>query len=154
MIRYTLQCDRDHSFESWFPSAEGFERLRGAGLLCCAICGTSHVEKTLMAPAVRPARSVSGEARQSTSTEGAAAEGALTTPRTAVEQALVALRQHIEANSDYVGLNFAAEARAMHQGAQPERPIHGEARLEEARALLEDGVPVSPLPFLPRRKVN
>ncbi|MDP2739103.1 MAG: DUF1178 family protein [Pseudorhodobacter sp.] len=151
MIRYTLRCDREHSFESWFPSAEGFERLHGAGLLSCAVCGTSKVEKTLMAPAVRPARAA-GEAGEAGAS--AAADGALSTPGTAVEQALLALRQHLEANSDYVGLNFAAEARAMHEGARPERPIHGEARLEEARALLEDGVPVSPLPFLPRRKVN
>jgi hypothetical protein len=151
MIRYTLRCDREHSFESWLPSAEGFERLQHGGLLSCAVCGTSKVEKTLMAPAVRPARAA-GEAGEAGAS--AAADGALSTPGTAVEQALLALRQHLEANSDYVGLNFAAEARAMHEGARPERPIHGEARLEEARALLEDGVPVSPLPFLPRRKVN
>lgn len=144
MIRYTLRCDREHSFESWFASAEGFERLSADGRLCCSVCGSARVEKSLMAPAVTAAR----EAAE------AAGEGALGAPASEVEAALAALRREIEANSDYVGLNFAADARAMHEGDMPERPIHGEARLEDARALLEDGVPVAPLPFLPRRKTN
>jgi hypothetical protein len=97
-----------------------------------------------MAPALRASREP----------PDAAAKGALSTAASELETALAALRRQVEENSDYVGLNFAAEARAMHDGALPERPIHGEARLEEARALLEDGVPVAPLPFLPRRKTN
>lgn len=68
--------------------------------------------------------------------------------------ALSAMRQEIENNSEYVGMNFATEARAMHVGERPERAIYGEARLDEARKLLEDGVPVAPLPFLPKRKAN
>ena len=64
------------------------------------------------------------------------------------------LRRHVEANSDYVGLSFAAEARAMHEGRVPERAIHGEARPDEARRLLEDGIPVAPLPFRPTSKTN
>jgi hypothetical protein len=51
-------------------------------------------------------------------------------------------------------MSFAAEARAMHLGEAPERPIHGEARLDEARALVDEGVPVAPLPFLPRNRTN
>ncbi|MBW6505869.1 MAG: DUF1178 family protein [Rhodobacteraceae bacterium] len=144
MIRYTLRCDKDHSFESWFPSAEGFERLRAEGRLVCAVCGSARVEKSLMAPSVQMARPA----------PDVAPEGPLGAPASEVEAAIAALRQHIETNSDYVGLNFAAEARAMHEGNLPERAIHGEARFDDARALLEDGVPVAPLPFLPRRKVN
>ncbi|MDP1667413.1 DUF1178 family protein [Phaeovulum sp.] len=144
MIRYTLKCDREHSFESWFASAEGFERLRAEGRLACALCGSADVAKSLMAPALQASREP----------PDAAAKGALSTAASELETALAALRRQVEENSDYVGLNFAAEARAMHDGALPERPIHGEARLEEARALLEDGVPVAPLPFLPRRKTN
>jgi hypothetical protein len=64
------------------------------------------------------------------------------------------MRRYIEENSDYVGADFATEARAMHEGNAPERAIHGEARLDEARALLEDGIPVAPLPFKPSRKIN
>jgi hypothetical protein len=144
MIRYTLRCDNEHGFESWFPSAEGFERLRAGGRLVCAVCGSTQVAKSLMAPAVQPARSVPKKP----------AEGPLGAPASEVEAAIASLRQHIEANSDYVGLNFATEARAMHEGTLPERAIYGEARFDEARALLEEGVPVAPLPFLPRRKVN
>jgi hypothetical protein len=78
----------------------------------------------------------------------------LAAPGTDVEAALAALRRQIEANSDYVGLNFAAEARRIHAGDAPERSIYGEARADDARALIEDGVPVAPLPFVPGRKTN
>lgn len=144
MIRYALKCDQGHAFDSWFKSAEAFDALSAGGHVACLICGSVRVEKTLMAPAVRPAR------------KAAAAEppARLSQPASPAEEALAAMRREIEANSDYVGLNFAAEARAMHQGEAPERPIHGEARPEEARALLEDGVPVLPLPFVPKRHSN
>ena len=75
-------------------------------------------------------------------------------PASPAEQALKELRNHVEANSDYVGKDFASEARAMHVGDAPERPIYGEARVEEAKALIEDGVPVAPLPFNIGRKTN
>lgn len=75
-------------------------------------------------------------------------------PVNPVEAALQALRQQVEANSDYVGLKFADEARAMHEGRAPTRAIHGEAKIEEARKLIEEGVPVAPLPFIPRQKTN
>ncbi|RJL00495.1 DUF1178 family protein, partial [Paracoccus aestuarii] len=74
--------------------------------------------------------------------------------REGAEAALEALRRKVEESSDYVGLSFAEEARAMHDGTKPARAIHGEARPEEARRLIEDGVPVAPLPFLPRRRAN
>jgi len=139
MIRYTLKCSDDHEFDSWFQSADAFDRLRGAGHVSCAVCGTSEVEKVLMAPAVRPARK---------------AAAPLTAPATPVEEALAKMRRAIEENSDYVGMNFAAEARAIHEGEAPERSIYGEARADEAKKLIEDGVPVAPLPFLPRIKAN
>lgn len=143
MIRFTLRCDQDHRFDSWFQSSEAYEKLRAAGMIACTICGAKQVEKALMAPRVRPG----GDA-------AASPVGALTAPASPAEQALTALRQHIEANSDYVGLNFAAQARAMHDGTTPERPIYGEARADEARRLIEDGIPVTPLPFVPARKTN
>lgn len=75
-------------------------------------------------------------------------------PAPELEQKLRELRAHIETHSDYVGDRFAAEARAMYLGEVPDRPIHGEARLTEARALLEEGIPVLPLPFVPTRNSN
>ena len=78
----------------------------------------------------------------------------LTQPENQIEQALAALRREVEENSDYVGMGFAAEARAMHEGTAPERSIYGEAKFEDAKALIEEGIPVTPLPFTPRRKTN
>ena len=141
MIRYTLKCDQGHSFESWFASATAYDTLAAKGHLSCAQCGSPKVDKALMAPAV-----------------AAAAEAAKDTPppplgpQSEIERRLAALREHVEKNSDYVGTRFAAEARAMHAGESPDRPIWGEARLDEAKALVEDGVPVAPLPFLPRTR--
>jgi hypothetical protein len=135
MIRYSLRCDQGHDFDGWFRSSDAFETMRAAGQVACTQCGSATVEKSLMAPAVAAAKQ---------------AEPAVNP----VEAALQALRQQVEANSDYVGLKFADEARAMHEGRAPTRAIHGEAKLEEARKLIEDGVPVAPLPFIPRQKTN
>jgi hypothetical protein len=150
MIRYTLTCKAGHGFDSWFQSDAAFGVLRAAGQLACPVCGAVEVEKSLMAPSIVPKRPASlGPAG-----EPAAGRPALNEPQSELEVAIAALRRQIEENSDYVGLNFAAEARRMHDGDAPARAIHGEARPDEARALIEDGVPVAPLPFLPGRKVN
>lgn len=144
MIRYALRCAAGHGFESWFQSAAAYDRLAEAGRIACAVCGEARVEKALMAPAV--------------ATESPAPpppdDRPLSRPASEVEAALAALRRHVEETSDYVGLNFAAEARRMHAGEAPERAIHGEARIDEAKKLIEEGVPVAPLPFMPARKVN
>ncbi|MGA0541478.1 DUF1178 family protein [Neotabrizicola sp. VNH66] len=146
MIRYTLKCGAGHGFDSWFADAAAYEALARAGQLACPVCGQTSVEKALMAPAVAQPRSRSAEA------EAPAPD--LRAPGSDLEAKLAALRQHVEANSEYVGVNFVAEARRMHEGEAPERSIHGEAKPEEARKLLEDGIPVAPLPFLPGRKAN
>lgn len=152
MIRYSLSCTAGHSFDSWFADAAAYQALAAAGQLACPVCGSTGVEKGLMAPAVRPAR----KAAVAPAGDGAAASGprGLAEPASAAEAALAALRRHVEANSDYVGPDFATEARRIHEGEAPERAIHGEARPEEARRLIEDGIPVAPLPFLPARKTN
>ncbi|WP_293577239.1 DUF1178 family protein [Phaeobacter sp.] len=186
MIRYALKCNEGHSFESWFQSAEAYDKLAAAGHVACAVCGSDKVEKAIMAPRVRPGRTAvsgigeaerperapvptpqsaaagsSGRAGQPPAMPASGAEpqtppgqGALSAPSSDLENAVKTLREQIEKSSDYVGKDFASEARAMHLGDAPERPIHGEAKPEEAKALLEDGVPVVPLPFLPNRKTN
>jgi hypothetical protein len=151
MIRYTLRCAEGHGFESWFKSGESYEALASSGHVQCPDCGTTKVEKSLMAPQVQPARRKAAAAPAETP---ARTPGPLTAPETERERALAELRAQVEANSDYVGMNFVAEARAMHEGLAPSRSIHGEARLDEARKLIEDGVPVAPLPFLPRSRTN
>ncbi len=147
MIRYTLTCDKEHSFESWFADAAAYEALHGAGQLSCPQCGSARVAKALMAPAVSLARRVEAA-------KAAAARPSLSEPSSEIEAKLAALRRQVEENSEYVGMNFAAEARKIHDGESPERAIYGEAKPDEARKLIEDGVPVAPLPFRPRSKAN
>ena len=154
MIRYTLRCSAGHAFESWFQSAGSFDTLRVTGRVTCPDCGIAEVEKSLMTPQVRPARDKLPAPKAADTAPDAPAGPQGSTLVTDRERALAALRAHVEANSDYVGLNFAAEARAMHEGTAPARSIHGEAKLDEAKKLVEDGVPVAPLPFLPKARAN
>jgi len=163
MIRYSLKCAKEHSFDSWFQSAAAFDALASGGHVTCPNCGSAQIVKTLMAPAVAPARKSSAAVQEVGANTPSADNSVsprptlsnpLSTPSNPHEQALQALRAEVEANSDYVGKSFAAEARKMHEGTAPPRAIHGEARLDEAKKLVEDGVPVMPLPFLPPRKLN
>ncbi|WP_299631748.1 DUF1178 family protein [uncultured Roseobacter sp.] len=141
MIQYALKCDKEHAFDSWFQSAAAFDALKSGGHLSCAVCGSSDVSKAIMAPRVA---TVSEEK----------ADKPLQKVETDQEKALTELRRHVEENADYVGPRFAEEARSMYLGTTPERAIYGEANGAEAKALIEDGVPVAPLPFLPNRKAN
>ncbi|MCC5974343.1 MAG: DUF1178 family protein [Rubellimicrobium sp.] len=141
MIRFSLSCAEGHAFDSWFQSGDAFDRLAAAGQVRCITCGTTRVAKALMAPSVR------SEAAPTLTAPPDSAEDRRTTM-------LAELRRRIEENADYVGLSFAAEARAIHDGDAPERAIYGEAAPDEARKLLEDGIPVAPLPFLPRSRTN
>lgn len=143
MIRYSLSCPEDHAFESWFQSAAAFDALAAAGHVACPTCGSAQVHKSLMAPALRTAHKAAVPVPRP-----------LSEPANPREEALAALRREVEAHSEYVGGSFALEARRMHDGEAPGRSIHGEAKPEEARQLLEDGIPVMPLPFLPTRKAN
>lgn len=139
MIHYNLKCAQDHRFDSWFQSASAFDKLQAAGLVACSVCGSNEVDKDLMAPRV---------------SAGAERDAPLSAPASPAEQALRELQAEIEKTSDYVGRDFARIARAMHEGDSPKRAIWGETRGEEARKLIEDGVPVAPLPFRPKRKTN
>lgn len=153
MIRYSLKCDRDHRFDSWFPSAAAYDRLQADGLLTCALCGSSKVEKALMAPRIATAEDAP-EPTSDAPAPDAEVMPSLRSPQSPQEAQIAALRAKIEAISDDVGRSFAVEARAMHDGEMPHRPIHGEAAPDEARALIEDGVPILPLPFLSKSKAN
>lgn len=151
MIQYALKCSKGHRFDSWFQSAEAYDKLSATGMVTCAVCGCARVEKAIMTPRVRPARSTqeSADAPQAESQEIN-----VTSAPEDVKQVLAELRRKIEKNSVYVGPQFAAEARKMHLGEVPERSIYGEVKPDEAKELIEDGVPVAPLPFVPSRKTN
>ena len=160
MIRYSLKCAAGHRFDSWFQSATAFSALQAAGQLACPLCGGAEIDKDLMAPNLLATARVDKAADRAGTGVGSGEVAAvppapnLSEPGSELEVAIAALRKQIAENSEYVGLNFAAEARRMHDGDAPARAIHGEARPEEARKLIEDGLPVAPLPFLPQRKVN
>ncbi len=145
MIKFSLKCDQDHRFDSWFQSTDAFDKLKKSHMITCVICNSSEVEKAMMAPRVRDGRSKTPEP---------VAEIGLSAPANPAEQALAQLKKQVEENSEYVGLNFARAARDIHNGTAPERAIYGEAKPEEAKKLIEDGVPVAPLPFIPGRKSN
>lgn len=145
MIHYALKCSEDHRFESWFQSAQAFDKLKVAGMVSCSVCGSTEVDRDLMAPRVSQSKSKAENTHE---------PRPLSAPASPAEQALAELKAHVEKNSDYVGGDFAREARAMHGGEMPHRSIHGEARPEEARKLVEDGIPIAPLPFRPNRKSN
>jgi len=155
MIQFTLKCDQDHRFDSWFKSAASFEALAQAGHLNCAICGSTNIAKAMMAPRVaKGGASPELHEPEKAKTEDAAPVPMLSRPQTDVEKAIASLREKVEAHSDYVGADFAKQARDMHEGRAPERSIYGEARPDQARALIEDGVPLMPLPFRPKRSTQ
>ncbi|WP_375550386.1 DUF1178 family protein [Rhodophyticola porphyridii] len=152
MIRYSLKCADGHAFESWFQSAEAFDTLADRGLLSCAVCGGEDVVKAVMAPRVTKKGGV--EAPQPGPADPAEAPAPAIAPPAPMEIAAKMIRTHLEKHSTYVGGQFAKEARAIYLGDAPERMIHGEATAEEARELIDDGVPIAPLPGLPKAKTN
>jgi len=135
MILFGLKCGREHEFEGWFPSGEAYEAQLAARELSCPMCGDRRVEKAVMAPRI-----------------GKAAEAPSKPTREAMDmrKALVALREKVEANCDYVGPAFAEEARRIHYGEVEGRGIYGETSDNEARSLHDEGIPVAKIPWVPR----
>lgn len=160
MIVFDLNCKDGHRFEGWFGSSADYEDQRTRGLLACPFCGSGEVSKAPMAPAVP----VKGNSRQEVLAPAAPAQAPNQVMANApmppqVEKALAALaRAQAGAlkHSTWVGDKFAEETRKMHYGERDEAPIHGQASLAEAKALIEEGVPVAPLPFpvAPPEKLN
>ncbi|RUW60038.1 DUF1178 family protein [Mesorhizobium sp. M7A.F.Ca.US.006.01.1.1] len=137
MIRFALICEHEHEFEGWFRSNDDFDTQKKRGFVDCPTCGSHKVQKALMAPAVSTAR------KQETI---ALAMGE------AQKQALAQLKamaEKVRENADYVGDKFAEEARKIHFGESDPRGIYGEATLEEAKSLAEDGVEFMPIPVFP-----
>ena len=166
MIVFDLQCEHGHRFEGWFKSSSSFEDQKTRGLLMCPECGTHAVIKAPMAPAVPAKSNTLSEqlphnqphtAEPQPQSEGQAVSNA--EPPIEVKKAIKALaKAQAQAlkNSTYVGENFAKEAREMHYGERDEALIHGQASLEEAKELVEEGVPIAPLPLpvAPPEKLN
>lgn len=137
MIRFSLVCDKDHEFEAWFRSNDDFDTQSRRGFVECPACGSKKVGKALMAPSVSTGR----KKEQIALAMGEAQKQALAQ--------LKAMAAKVRESADYVGDKFAEEARKIHFGESEARGIYGEATLEEARTLAEDGVEFMPIPVFP-----
>ncbi|MFB0611494.1 DUF1178 family protein [Aurantiacibacter poecillastricola] len=148
MIVYDLSCDRGHRFEGWFGSSADFAEQKAEGLVSCPQCGSLAVNKAPMAPSVgkkgNQVLEVNGGTR-------GGPKGVSNTPMSpevsaAIEKLAKAQAKALE-NSTWVGKDFVEQSRAMHYGERKHAPIHGEASVEDAKDLIEEGVPVAPLPL-------
>ena len=152
MIHYNLRCERGHAFESWFQSSSAYEAQEKRKLVSCPACGSAKVERAIMAPQIVSKKGrESAEAAPTPATEVSAPASTplLMAQERELRAKLKELRDHIVKNADNVGERFPNDARKMHYGDIEHRPIYGEASPEEARALIDEGVEVAPLPVLP-----
>jgi hypothetical protein len=154
MIRYTLNCEHNHTFESWFQNSTAYDKQAKRGLVTCPVCGSAKVEKAIMAP--RLARSDAPEPVPAPPPSGPPPAPAAKTPMAIMSPQerelrtkLKELRDHVTKNSNYVGGRFPEEARKIHYGETEHRSIYGEASPEEAKSLHEEGIEFHPLPILP-----
>lgn len=150
MILYNLRCAQGHEFEGWFRNGDAFDRQAKARSVTCPICGIAEVEKALMAP-----RIAKGAGRKDEGREVAAVPEVLPPDEAEVAKAAEMLRvlrearRMVEANLDYVGPNFAEEARKIHYGETEKHGIYGESTAEEAEALREEGIEFGRIPWVP-----
>nr|WP_294545696.1 DUF1178 family protein [uncultured Rhodopila sp.] len=163
MIHYQLRCSQDHGFDGWFKDSTTFEQQAKLGLIECPECGGIEVERALMAPAVarRVSLPVPVEAPQppaaapsatADAPAGVPAEVKLAGGRmpAQVVAVLQRIRAEVEKTCDYVGPDFADEARKIHHGESEPRSIYGEATPEEAESLADEGIDVGRIPWVPR----
>ena len=154
MIHYTLRCDQDHEFDSWFNNSASFEKQAKRGLLECPHCGSAKVARALMTPNVPRKGRVTAEPVPASPTPQpqAPAAPAMAADRMPdhIRAMLQKLRSEVEKNCDYVGPGFAEEARRIHNGETDARGIYGETSREEAEALAEEGIDIASIPWVPR----
>lgn len=138
MIRYSLHCENAHEFEGWFAKSDDFDQQVKTGFLTCPTCGSAAISKLLMAPSVSTARK--NEEMQTLAMDAAKAEMLAKLKETVAA---------IKANAEDVGEKFPEEARKIHYGEADARGIIGQASLDEAQALLEEGIEIAAIPILP-----
>jgi len=158
MIKYALICQNQHVFDAWFRDSAAFDEQSEGGALACPVCGDARVAKALMAPAIMRRSAAKQTAKKGDKGDkvGMAAEKLAEKSKTTQEimQVMGKLQDYVVENFDYVGADFADQARAMHYGEQESRAIYGESTPEEALALYEEGVPTTPLPIVPKEQKN
>ena len=136
MIKYQLKCECGKEFESWFASSKEFDKLEKKKMLSC-ICGTSNkISKQLMSPQVRGATKTDGDKQKEIYQN--------------VQKKLADLRKYVEKNEEYVGDKFASEARSIYYDKKNVRNIYGVTTPEETSELLDEGIEVSSVPWVPK----
>ena len=161
MIHYQLRCSADHAFDGWFRDSAAFDTQAERGLVECPACGDTRVNRALMAPRIAKSRPVlDGKALDGKALDGKTGEPAAAAPAPVADKdavppgkvraALQRLRAEVERSCDYVGPDFAEEARRIHRGDADPRGIYGETTPEQAEALADDGIEVARIPWLPR----
>ncbi|MGX9390413.1 DUF1178 family protein [Nitrobacteraceae bacterium UC4446_H13] len=150
MIKYDLRCEQGHAFESWFQSSSAYDSQRKRKLIACPSCGSSTIEKAIMAPRLSGTRKRGRiEAPSEVTPAETQAPSLVMTQELELRAKLKELRDHVVKNADNVGERFPNEARKMHYGDIEHRPIYGEASADEAKSLIDEGIEVTPLPALP-----
>ncbi|HEY7764183.1 MAG TPA: DUF1178 family protein [Aestuariivirgaceae bacterium] len=142
MIHYDLICSRGHKFDGWFSNSAAYDEQRKKNSILCPNCGTAQIDKQLMRPSIAKKANTKATRQQMFSGGADPRMGAL------VEK-LRELRQQVEKHADYVGDRFVEEARRIHYKEAEERGIYGEASPDDAKALIDEGIEVQPLPVLP-----
>lgn len=155
MIVFTLRCGAGHEFEAWFRDNAAYDRQARRELITCPECGSKTVAKAPMAPRLgRSAAAAPGapDTRpEAVPPQKLPASPTPERPPTPAEfrRALQVLRHYVEGNCENVGKRFAAEARRIHDGEAKARGIYGEASPAEAEKLIEDGIEIASIPWVP-----
>ena len=136
MIVFDLKCGGGHVFEAWFGSTADYESQRERSLIAWPMCGDIAIDKAVMAPNVAAKGNRRGDAPAPGKPDAKQLMAALAEAQAKMLE-----------GSQWVGMAFAEKARAMHLGDEAHAPIHGQASAEEAKALIEEGVAVAPLPL-------
>ena len=160
MIHYQLHCGQDHDFDGWFANSSGFEDQQARGLIACPHCGNIDVRRALMAPAIGKKGNATNSVEQIDEPSDSALPAApppvmpVALPDPVLSDQIIEMlhkvRAEVEKNCDYVGSEFAEEARKIHYGETDARGIYGETTLDEAHELVEEGIDITALPFVPR----
>lgn len=141
-MKFTLHCDNAHDFEAWFRSNEDYETQARRGFVECPICGSSKVQKALMAPRIATGRAKDERKQAVMVAAGQALQ------REMMEK-MRQITKHVKAHADDVGERFPDEARKIHYGETDPKPIYGTAAPDEVEELIDEGVEIMPLPDLP-----
>ena len=154
MIKYSLRCEKEHVFEAWFRDSAAFDAQSAAGHLSCPSCGSHEIQKAIMAPRLGKARAEQAPAEVLGEDRGTA-PAAVMAPSgndeaAELRRALQVIRRQVEDNCDYVGSEFANEARRIHKGESEARGIYGEASDAQAKELNDEGIEVARIPWVPR----